>query len=576
MATIVGLDFGASALRMRVRCVESGFALPDEPMPRLIRSDEGKNGTAAGCHSILSVKRIMDVDTSLPVPPSGQNSVEYIREKIEGIRHQIQLAGSPGLVNWVVAVPPCFSQRQRSAVRSAFINAGCQRLRLVDDTLCTVFGASSAVGNTKRVMVYSWGASTFSVAIYVRENGRMSPVVQAGDRELGGDDIDSHILSHLIRWVVNSGAKPVPEVLFATLKAAHTAKDRLVKGESVTLTIDQLLGITARPGLFRKSSITMTPDLCREALAAMIAKSVDLTRSTLIEAGSGNMPELILLTGGMTHIPLVAQVLSEAFKLPVVLAGDDAVVEGAALVGTKLPESEWEKSSASLPPEGFAPKPAVPAHPAGRRWSDRFAPLLDDAQRNADAGHSARVVESLDGLFDELAKFTAEFYRRRAVELEAQGQLDLSWAVLKRAHLRDTTNRLVAVDLARMCYRYGCAAYERKKVETALGCAEEGVRVVEGLPNGRAEYGHVLAELYYLKGLALWSIGQLVEAGDAIDESVELAPKSSAFGEVRERIRTQLAAQRQSAMGGRHLKGSDRNKPCFCGSGRKAKHCHGA
>jgi len=337
-----------------------------------------------------------------------------------------------------------------------------------------------------------------------------------------------------------------------------------------------LLGRNA-VGKLGAEPITIELDVYTALVTRLVDKTLELT-DTVLADGDCRRPDGILLSGGMTKLDAVQRALEKRCDAPLVLAAEDAVAAGALLQGKRIRPEEWEKSKGRAPAARPVPDSAPPAEQAPQQgWAARFAPFLEQAERDAKAGRTESAIAAVDTLFGDLARFTGELYRRQALRLVEEGKAQEGYDLLKRAYRRDHSNRLVAVDFARTCYRLALAAYEAKRASAAVAYAEKGSQAVESLPQGGAEYARLLAQLRHVKSHALWALAQYKEAQAAMSEAVRLDPEQETYRQTLEQIRTELSVKKtHRTKKPARLKGNMRNLPCPCGSGKKAKHCCGA
>src|SRR5437762_1608518 len=95
----------------------------------------------------------------------------------------------------VITVPAYFNDAQRQATKDAGRIAGLEVLRLVNEPTA----ASLAYGLDKRrdgiVAVYDLGGGTFDISILKLHDGIFEVLATNGDTHLGGDDIDSLLIT---------------------------------------------------------------------------------------------------------------------------------------------------------------------------------------------------------------------------------------------------------------------------------------------------------------------------------------------------------------------------------------------
>jgi len=596
LITTVGIDFGASRLRVATACEREPrivrHAFVDQRMPVVDCPKVAGNRSSGLRGRMTSLKRVLDFDQMLRVPPSGINSLDYLAERFRTMRHDCQGPEPNGTLHCIVAVPPCFSQRQRSALQTVAKRAGFPRVKLADDTLAVLLAAKESLSRYRNVLVYSWGASTFSTYLYEVRGGGFRPIAQEGDRNLGGDDIDATIADALLAKLAEMIPGPVPrqlaeEIPFQVFLEAEAAKQVLARGNAAQVLLNRLLGSYTPPAA-REWTIDVPADLYRQILRPMLAETLELVEKVL-STGNAATPDVIMLSGGMAATAAVQEALQERFSLPFLKADENAVALGAAAYGLALPQAEWEKAGptelkaepAEAPSAAQTECPAEPKplnerpaehKPRIERWSETFAGRFDTAEQLYRQGRLLDAIAAFEELLSELDKFGGNLYREAASRCQAAGDAKQALMLLKRAWVNDPHNRLVAANLAQLCYSQGAHARDKKNSQVTVELADEGIGALRSLGDRAAEYHVLLAQLLHLKGCGLWDLGRLPEAEEAIAESARLDPKHAVYRDDLDRVRgaktTRGAAHDVVLSPGSQV---GRNDPCPCGSGKKFK-----
>lgn len=237
----------------------------------------------------------------------------------------------PGAV--AIAHPTSWAGHRMDAVRRRLREAGLDDVLLVPSAV--VAAEQFATGETRahRVGVYDLGGSTF-------EASALRGLDLLNDPQplpIGGADIDAALLRHVLPLTGADGA--IADSTRAELRGTHraivTAKEALSfsTGASVAIT---LAGATP--------SVRVT----RSELDAMARPTIDATIEALeqaVEAAGLDMSALdeLILIGGAARMPLIAQLLSERFDLPLTMPENPqyAAATGAAHAAwTRLERSD--------------------------------------------------------------------------------------------------------------------------------------------------------------------------------------------------------------------------------------------
>src|SRR5690606_38545024 len=222
--------------------------------------------------------------------------------------------------------------------------------------------ANERVAPGSTIAVYDFGGGTFDAAV-VRKGDIDFRLIgrPEGLERLGGIDFDQAVFEHVLEGMPDAFAElddTDPAVLSAVARIRREcteAKEALSSDTEVSIPV---LLPSAR-GSVR---------LHRSEFEAMIRPQVEDTvaalRSAVISAGlAPDQLTAVLLVGGSSRIPLVAQLVSEQLARPVAVDADpkNAIAKGAAL------------SLAPQPAPAQAPAPGMPLPPPPAR-PPRMAP----------------------------------------------------------------------------------------------------------------------------------------------------------------------------------------------------------
>jgi len=207
------------------------------------------------------------------------------------------------------------------------------------------------------VAVYDLGGGTFDAAVVRRTEDGFSIYGQPeGIERLGGIDVDAAVFGHVqgtLGLQLDALDRDDPAVISAY---ARLRADCVAAKEALSSDTDAVIPVML-PGLATEVRIT------RQELETMIRPAITDSIAALRRAitSGGLVPEHIarvLLVGGSSRIPLVAEMVTSALGRPIALDTHPkhAVALGAAL--TVAP-----KQPAAAPGPAFFPPPALPPTP---------------------------------------------------------------------------------------------------------------------------------------------------------------------------------------------------------------------
>ncbi|WP_328306386.1 Hsp70 family protein [Actinomycetospora sp. NBC_00405] len=232
----------------------------------------------------------------------------------------------------VITVPAYFGMRERDATRKAGEIAGLEVLGIVPEPVAAAVHyetSQGAVGRT--VLVYDLGGGTFDTSVIRIDDNAVDVVCTDGDKDLGGADWDARLAEHLMTRFVEEAApdedpRESEDLVQEVALLAESVKKQLSKHESRPVNL-KLAGAAARFDVTRAEFEAMTEDLL-DTTVAILRRTLD----TLEDKSPGTTIDEVLLVGGSTRMPAVAERLAAEFGwTPRLFEPDLAVAKGAAI-----------------------------------------------------------------------------------------------------------------------------------------------------------------------------------------------------------------------------------------------------
>ncbi len=246
-----------------------------------------------------------------------------------------QRLGFP-MKNVVITCPAYFGIAQRDATTLAGELAGLNVLAVINEPSAAAisYGEHHQEKN-HTVLVFDLGGGTFDVTVIKISGGTITVIATGGDHHLGGYDWDEAIIRYLAeQWKkeMHSLEEPAdsPETLQDMINRVEDAKKRLTR-----------LNETKIPCYHsgKRISVTLTRQKFDELTEHLLSSATHFTEMTIQEAKKRGVEKLdeILLVGGATRMPQIAQCLEQRFHIkPQLYEPDEAVAKGAAIYGQKL------------------------------------------------------------------------------------------------------------------------------------------------------------------------------------------------------------------------------------------------
>jgi molecular chaperone DnaK len=296
-----------------------------------------------------------------------------------------------------VTHPATWGPHKKDLLRTALAECDLPDITFVSEpeAAARTYAHSGRIAPGATLAVYDLGGGTFDVALlHASEDGHFTPLGRpSGLPDLGGIDFDDAILAHVLAAVgpAATDLDPTdPDVCAALARLRRECVDaKEALSVDTTTTIPVLLG-----------GVCTNVRLTRAELEAMIAPAVQATIDALdatLESAGLDATGLtqVVLTGGSSRVPVVAQLLSQHFGPSVTLERDidpkTAVAVGGVLaIATPAPAVAAAPEPAPAPPVVISKAPAEPT--AARAVAP--APLAPRPARPASVSTSLSVPDS--------------------------------------------------------------------------------------------------------------------------------------------------------------------------------------
>lgn len=306
----------------------------------------------------------------------------------------------------VLTHPEAWDRQELKRLVEAAEAAGIdrRRLSLVSEPRAATYwySASRRLGPGRKAAVFDLGGGTLDIAVLTpAANGSLRVIAARGDNSLGGRTLDARIRT----WVESELEENDTEMLrklreggvaaaLALDKSIREAKEVLSEAPKATITV---------AALGHETTIQLTRGEFEELIAPDVARAVDATRATLLDAGvSPGSDTPLYLTGGSSRIPYIQDKLGELCRVATLDDPKTVVCRGALLGPTRRADdvlkgvTSWVKpGNVARPRSVRGPRRRSPRAPVPWRARSRRRPARSGrAPRGspARAGRAARVV----------------------------------------------------------------------------------------------------------------------------------------------------------------------------------------
>ncbi len=278
-----------------------------------------------------------------------------------------------GVADWVAVTHPAnWGLYKQDLLTQGIRAAGLERFSLLTEPqAAAVFYASQErVEPGTVVAVYDLGGGTFDVAVL--RKGEMGFEILGspeGLDRLGGIDFDEAVFQHVLRSLGGSLDDLDPDDPAVVGAVSRLRHDCVEAKEVLSTDVDVVIPVIL-PGM--QSQVRLTRPEFEAMIRPSLADSIEGMRRALRSAGVEPAGlNRVLLVGGSSRIPLVAQMVGAALARPVAI---DAHPKHAVALGAALALADLRRASGKSARSGSAPAltPAAPTPVAPSTPSSAF------------------------------------------------------------------------------------------------------------------------------------------------------------------------------------------------------------
>ncbi|MDO5470229.1 MAG: Hsp70 family protein [Akkermansia sp.] len=292
----------------------------EEPSGCYLRGFKMQLGSATPLHIYLDAGK-----------PSILTAKEMVKEYLQYIREQVQQLvyhGEP-VTMATITRPVKFSPAQCEELKQAAHDAGFNTVELTTEPEAAglAFCRMNAAQAFKRsALIVDWGGGTLDFALVTREGDTICTHsnLTDGDTTMGGEKFDELLWRHCeqVTHCPLSAVTQLPKV--------RRAKEQLSTQESTVLRLSSTTGACPPHHLSRADF--------NKLIEADIDAAVTKLQRLITKTPSEYKPEMLLLVGGSSKIPLIKEKLEAACHLPAHSwhYSQEAVAMGAALWKTNV------------------------------------------------------------------------------------------------------------------------------------------------------------------------------------------------------------------------------------------------
>ena len=239
----------------------------------------------------------------------------------------------------VITVPAYFNDSQRQATKDAGQIAGLEVERIINEPTAAALAYGLDKKTNETIAVYDFGGGTFDISILEVGDNVVEVKATNGDTHLGGDNLDQRIIEWLVEEFKKDQGIDLTQDLMVVQRLKEAAEKAKIELSSAMETEINLPFITADASGPKHMHIKLMRSKLEQMVEDIIQRTVGPCKQAMADAKvtSSDIDEVVLV-GGQTRMPRVAQVVKELFgKEPHKGVNPDEVVAiGAAIQGGVL------------------------------------------------------------------------------------------------------------------------------------------------------------------------------------------------------------------------------------------------
>ncbi|WP_214416333.1 Hsp70 family protein [Sphaerisporangium fuscum] len=231
----------------------------------------------------------------------------------------------------VITVPAYFGAAERDATRKAGHIAGLNVIDIISEPIAAAitYGVLNP-DQDHTILVYDLGGGTFDTTVITLKGGDIEVVCTDGDHELGGADWDDRLVEHLAERF-RAEHPDAGDPLLDKQSEQQLRRDAEDLKKTLSTRTQHAVRVVHEG---RVATVELTRDALADLTRDLLDRTIEITRRTIETAALKGVQRYdhLVLVGGSTKMPAVAEALQKEFELvPRMQDPDLAVAKGAAL-----------------------------------------------------------------------------------------------------------------------------------------------------------------------------------------------------------------------------------------------------
>ncbi len=257
----------------------------------------------------------------------------------------------------VVTVPAQFSDVQRQLTVEAGLDAGLERVDIINEpvatALCHVLSEGmwfAELASDQTVLVFDLGGGTFDLSLVKYNKDEVKVITSGGDLRLGGLDWNKRLEEFACGEYIKTSTSD-PRLDLETMQILAIEIEQVKRSLSVRPKASLLVQHEGR-----RKSFLIDRDRFEVLTSDLVKRTEDITKGMLKIHGKGwAHVDSVLVTGGASRMPMIRKMLQRisGTTLNTTLSPDQSISHGAAfyagmlLSGNALDKSSLDKSTSA-------------------------------------------------------------------------------------------------------------------------------------------------------------------------------------------------------------------------------------
>ena len=239
----------------------------------------------------------------------------------------------------VITVPAYFNDSQRQATKDAGKIAGLNVQRIINEPTAAALAYGLEKKGSGMIAIYDLGGGTFDVSILEIGDGVFEVKSTNGDTFLGGEDFDQALIDYLAAEFKKDSGIDLTDDPLSLQRLKEAAEKAKIELSSAQQTDVNLPFITADASGPKHLNVKITRAKFESLVDSLVQRTIKPCKAALKDAGlKPSDIDDVIMVGGMTRMPKVAEVVSKLFGREVNkgVNPDEVVAIGAAIQGGVL------------------------------------------------------------------------------------------------------------------------------------------------------------------------------------------------------------------------------------------------